>query len=188
MCDKLFDNGNGEMLDANEFVRKNVFDTEGWDSQIDCPECGKEANERNFDECLGGAINQVYTLDCSHCGHHECDQEFCHICESKYEEQIESNQSELETDFRDGERLPLHSEYLIEQVEQTGSVQPADWTYLKLALMKNPNAIQFSDIENIGISCTPKLFINLLVKKVLDIKFTRSLELKISQAKNELCQ
>ncbi|MCE7733021.1 hypothetical protein [Vibrio campbellii] len=40
------------------------------------------AARREFDELLGGCINQVYSLDCPHCGHHECDREFCSQCEA----------------------------------------------------------------------------------------------------------
>lgn len=54
------------------------------DTYIDqCPECGANCKDRRYESC-DGAINQRYSIDCSACGHHECNAETCDICEMRF--------------------------------------------------------------------------------------------------------
>lgn len=186
MNTQYFDNGNGQLISASEFVRENVLDTNGWQRDTKCPNCGKSASERNFDECLGGVINQVYSINCQHCGFHECDQEFCSICESMHDERIEASKTELEKDMDDGNSLTLMGEYAIEQVANNGFVAGKEITNIKLLLMKNPFARNYCDIEGIFPSNSAKEAIYLIKRKMLDVKFNRNLEVKIAKAKIDL--
>ena len=86
-----FDNGNGEVVEAAIFVRDNVLDADGDRYETECPNCGHQASEHLFDECLGGTINQVSSLDCIHCGYHQCNQEVCPTCEEQWEASIQAS-------------------------------------------------------------------------------------------------
>ncbi|EJV0278433.1 TPA: hypothetical protein ACVU43_004020 [Vibrio parahaemolyticus] len=65
----------------NAFVLEQV-DADGWRDEEACPDCGKMAIRHDFESCHTGSVNAHYTLNCPHCGHHECDQDACSICES----------------------------------------------------------------------------------------------------------
>ncbi len=186
MNNQLFDNNYGELCDKSDFIRENVLDTKGWSHEIKCPSCGKAAVQRDFDECLGGCINQVYSINCSHCGHHECDQEYCPICESVLDTRIEEGQKELQRDMVSGELLELSINHAIEEIQQKGTVKPHVFTNMKLVLLNNPSATWFCNVEGLLECKTHKETISVIKRKILDAKFNRNIELKIAQAKEEL--
>jgi hypothetical protein len=171
---------NGELVSTSEFIRENVIDTTGQQDITQCPSCGKEAAERTFDECLGGSINQVYSINCPHCNYHECDQEFCSICEAKAELKSELNSYCLDSI----QKADLVLEYLVDELALKSYVNAKDITTLKLLLLSNTAVSDlFSSIF------VPRGVTNLhyIQRKLLDAKFSRNLELKIFQAKTSLC-
>ncbi|EGR0468605.1 hypothetical protein FG064_16535 [Vibrio cholerae] len=186
MKEKCFDNGKGELIDQATFVRENVLDTDGFLHKTKCPNCGKQASERDFDECLGGTINRVYSIDCKHCGFHECDKEFCYTCEAKMEESILARKTELENDMDDGNSLTLRAEFAIQEVANKGLVSGVELTTMKLILIKNPRACAFFDLPNESLIKCTKEAVGLLKKHLLNANFNRNLEMKISQALEEM--
>lgn len=159
----------------NEQVLENVLDTEGFKHEVPCPTCGKAASERHFDELLGGCINPVYSLDCSHCGHHECDKEYCSTCDTLNDLSEHRN-----------ERL-LHCVMLFdhakERVQAAQSVPGMLWTHLKHEIYHGQDIrlglCHWLDLD----TPTPTLMIKLLRQKLLDIRFKVRLDARIEQAK-----
>lgn len=47
---------------------------------VQCPVCKADCKKRRYETC-DGSINQRYSINCSVCGHHECNAEICDICE-----------------------------------------------------------------------------------------------------------
>ncbi len=37
---------------------------------VDCPDCGKLALYRYWEQVDGGSLNSYHTIDCDQCGHH----------------------------------------------------------------------------------------------------------------------
>ncbi len=159
----------------NEQVLENVLDTEGFKHEVPCPNCGKAANERHFDELLGGCIHSVYSLDCSHCGHHECDKECCSTCDALNDASEHKNERLLHCVM-----LFDHAEECVQAVQ---SVPGMLWTTLKHEIYRDQDIRQglchWLDLD----SPTPTLMIKLLRQKLLDIRFKVRLDACIKQAK-----
>lgn len=51
---------------------------------VQCPDCGANCMDRRYETCEGGSINQRYSINCSVCGHHECNAEICDICDMHF--------------------------------------------------------------------------------------------------------
>ncbi|EIZ1085954.1 hypothetical protein MPI44_004502 [Klebsiella oxytoca] len=47
---------------------------------VQCPDCGANCMDRRYETC-DGTINQRYSINCTACGHHECNAEICNICD-----------------------------------------------------------------------------------------------------------
>ena len=191
MCKKLFDNGNGHLVEAGIFVRDNVLDADGDRNDTECPDCGHQASEHLFDECFGGTINQVSSLDCTHCGFHQCSQEVCHICEENLEASIQASADALDRDMEDGGKLSFIAECIDEQMSEGRPVSGCTITLFKLIMTNNPGARAFCylhDPDNDGMyrSRSVKEAINIFKMHLLNVNFNRNLELKIAQAKQQL--
>lgn len=169
----------------NQFIKDNIDET-GLKHNETCPDCGKNAIRHEFEACHTGSVNQHYTLNCQSCDYHECDQDFCSICESALDERIEARKSELEKDMNDGDSLTLIAEYSIQQVATRGFVSGTSITALKQILVNNPHAAPFLNLEERRITKCAKDAIHLLKSELLEARFNRNLELKITQAKKEL--
>ncbi|PQJ44185.1 hypothetical protein BTO01_29455 [Vibrio jasicida] len=152
----------------NAFVLENVLDTQGFTSEQACPCCGQAAARREFDELLGGCINQVYSLDCPHCGHHECDREFCSQCEAfAWTDEVDEHEDER-----------LHAcEYLIafdifkEQLQAGQVISALEWTEFKHALFNEPGLLSW--LDDVGMNfpfdvITPKKAIDWLKHQLLE--------------------
>ncbi|PMM53598.1 hypothetical protein [Vibrio splendidus] len=169
----------------NAFVVENVLDTNGFTSEEQCPCCGQAAVRREFDELLGGCINRVYSLDCTHCDHHECDQEFCSKCEaSVFNEEDEPGYME------ENERAELKACYyvdLFEDIEQKlrngKAISGAPWTELKQALHSEPEVLSWLCVLWIIDANEPKAVIYWLKKQMLDARFNARLDVRIQEAK-----
>jgi len=163
----------------NAFVLENVLDTQGYASEVKCPSCGQSAEERNFDECLGGCINQVYSIDCHHCGHHECDQEFCPVCEANCNDDSKVSYNKA------GQWLTIFDQ--IEEWLQEGKTIPGLlWTELKYTLHSEPEVLSWVRLMSMLGSITdesPKWVIAWYQRRMLDIRFNVRLEKRIEQAK-----
>jgi predicted RNA-binding Zn-ribbon protein involved in translation (DUF1610 family) len=184
MCEQCFDN-NGNSVTESDFIRINVLDTDGFHQEVTCPECGKNAIQRDFDECLGGAINSVYTINCPHCGYHECDQEYCATCEVNYEASFAAKQDEMSHLIRLGEILEYRFDAVLDDVKNEGLANPVVWSMVKSIAYQSNEAIQFCCIEGVALRLKPHEFIAALKKQLLDAKFNRNLDLKIAKAKTE---
>ncbi|WP_045391680.1 hypothetical protein [Vibrio rotiferianus] len=157
----------------NEFVLDNVLDTLGYRDETPCPSCGQSAERRDYDECLGGSINQVHSIDCSHCGYHECSQEFCPSCECEF-----SRHSEALVVI---EHVELMLDYLVDTLTRKPFVKATEVTTLKLKLVLNADADRL--LSDILLVPRGGRTVHYIQRKLLDAKFTRNLELKILQAK-----
>jgi hypothetical protein len=175
MKNQFFDNGNDEQAYTNKFVLENVLDTEGFQHDAKCPNCGKDAVERNFDECLGGSINPVHTLDCPHCNYHECSQEFCHTCEAE----SAMSGDDMSDCFEIVQHADLLLDHLIETLTEKKHVNAVELTSLKLMLVSHEKATRLFD--DIFVPTNARTF-HYIQRKLLDAKFSRNLDLKIKQA------
>jgi len=161
----------------NAFVLENVLDTQGYASEVKCPSCGQSAEKRNFDECLGGCINQVYSIDCHHCGHHECDQEeFCSKCECAYYDISNKREQWL-----------LCFDFIEDQLQAGNMISGLLWSELKHTLHNDADVLHelwaldlFMPRE---IEETPQAVIAWYQRRMLDIRFNARLEKRIEQAK-----
>ncbi|NOI32252.1 hypothetical protein [Vibrio coralliilyticus] len=192
MCNKLINNRSGNYFDKsdlpmkdpvdkdgwNAFIIENVLDTKGFKNETECPNCGKNAERRNFDECLGGTINQVYSIDCSHCGYHKCDQEECYACEVIYNQKHAAQSRHL------GEAIEadLMLDSMIESLEKDGRIEPATLTYLKLKLT-NKDVQEHFELVFVPKGTKANQYIK---RKLLDALFFWKNEQMIEQAKMEL--
>lgn len=162
-------------VEYNEQVLENVLDKDGFKYEVPCPTCGKAATKRRFDELLGGCINSVYSLDCSHCGHHECDKEYCSTCDALNEASEHRN-----------ERL-LHCVMLFEHAEEcieAGQNVPGMlWTALKHEIYHDQDIRQglchWLDLD----TSTSTSMLKLLRQKLLGIRFKVRLDARIELAK-----
>lgn len=179
MYEQLFDNGDGRFLTSNEMVLENALDTEGFYSTVECPECGKEAKEKHFDECHGGCINSISSTDCPHCGYHTCGREFCSECESHAE--IQNH-----LDFEAASRVEMKLDFLICELKviRAASVNPVMVTEMKLELLSNSDVHDW--FELLACACSRRSPINHIKRELCNAKFARNLALKIDQAKREL--
>ncbi len=170
---------NSVFVSTSEFIRENVIDTTGQQDITRCPGCGKDAQKRTFDECFGGCINQVYSIDCPHCKYHECNQEFCHTCEA--ESSISgSDMSDHSKTIDDVDKADLLLDYLVEQLAFNLNVKPVELSSLKLMLVSNDDVNKL--FNDIFVPRNTRTF-HYIQRKLLDAKFSRNLELKITQAK-----
>lgn len=156
--------------DLSNHVWNFVVDESGYECDEECPSCGKQATRRDFDECLGGAVNSVYSINCHHCGYHECSKEVCSTCEQKYEDERWVYELQVKAD--------LVIEDLVDQLEGGAVyISPVDVTFLKLligACRKSSTVYDMNFVERGGISKVKR--------SLLDARFTGKLALKIAQA------
>jgi len=162
----------------NQFVLDNVLDGDGSSEQIPCQECGKEALERTFERCYGGAINQYYAINCNHCGFHQCDQEVCHICEQDCVEP---------KGYNEAPKVELIVESLVDSLRAKSMINPISWSFLKLYTLRNPELVDwyhtFYIYDDEGIRSPSDLF-HYLKKQLLDERFTIWLDRRIKEAKH----
>ncbi|MGR5296940.1 hypothetical protein ACPV5U_19235 [Vibrio mediterranei] len=162
-----------------QFVIDEVIDHGNNSVNDSCPCCGKRATRRDFEAVHSGSVNQHYTLDCSHCGHHECDQEdgMCFICDTH---------SSVPSGYKESGRLDLLVTKLREDMIVNCRINPLDWSFAKLYALQNPDAVDWYDTvygDNHGLSV--KGFIRHTQQCLLDIKFETWLDNKID-AENSL--
>ncbi|MEZ8959501.1 hypothetical protein AB6E94_18960 [Vibrio lentus] len=167
---------NSEAVHAFEFIQENVIDTTGQQDVTKCPSCSKQAVERTFDECLGGCINQVSSIDCPHCNYHECDQEFCSICDAELQSSSDENSYLLDSI----QRADLILDYLIDELAEKKHVKATDITELKLLLVSNSAVSELFSSIFVPKGTTTLHYIQ---RKLLDANFGRNLALKIMLAK-----
>ncbi|EGR2026356.1 hypothetical protein DYB89_14855 [Vibrio cholerae] len=170
-----FDNGNGKMLTYSEFTLENAVDLKGFFMQIDCPICKKETRERQFDRVEGGSVNQHFSIDCKHCGHHECDLEFCSTCEA------ESNH------YQHLMEMVFDADMLLEECVNNlemglkSQLKGGVITQLKILITHaRSNVSWYNDnfLKRGGMSHVKR--------QLLDAKFNRNLALKIALAKTDV--
>lgn len=176
------EDGVGNTVYVPDFIRENVLDLEGYQCTTECPCCGRQAKERIFDECLGGAINTVYRIDCSHCSHHECDQDFCGSCEaaSVFED------SEFDRNvkrWKMAEKVDLMLDHLVDTLVTQQYVKASVITEMKLMLLSDSEVSGLFNLIYASRGVSNRRHIQ---RQLLDAKFNRNLEEKINQAKNEM--
>ncbi|MEZ9025172.1 MULTISPECIES: hypothetical protein [unclassified Vibrio] len=169
----------------NALVLEYVLDTNGFTSEEPCPCCSQAAVRREFDELLGGCINSVYSLDCTHCGHHECDQGFCSKCEARV-----VNEEDDPCYMEENERAELKAYYyvdLFEDIEQKlrngKAVTGVHWTELKQALHSDPEVVSWLCTIYLLDADEPQTVVHWWKKTMLAARFNARLEARIEQAK-----
>ncbi len=165
----------------NQFILDEVVDHGSCYAEI-CSSCGKQATRRDFEACHTGSVNQHYTLDCLHCGHHECDQDdgMCSICDSQHS---------TPPGYMESGKLDLIVMKLLEDMMHAGRVNPLDWSFAKLYALQNPRAVDWYDTVFGDNDClTARDFIRKTQKRLLDMKFEIWLDNKIDSEKSlEVC-
>ncbi|EKA5635838.1 hypothetical protein OKZ62_001742 [Vibrio navarrensis] len=164
---------NHQPFGISPFLMEFVLDTKGEQKETVCPSCGRQAEEEHFDEFVTGSINAVYSIDCCHCGHHECSQESCCICEAL----AEAKNAEFEPVWKSD----LLLDYLVENLELGLRIKPSDVTHLKELIHQSRSRFEWYEADFVrdgGISYVKKA--------LLDASFKGKLDLKISQALEEM--
>ncbi|EGR4213931.1 hypothetical protein NTH44_003346 [Vibrio metoecus] len=159
----------------NEMVLANAVNFEGYSLPVNCLRCNKEASERHFDLVEGGSVNPYYSIDCSHCGYHKCDRNFCSTCEaeSAYFDSLMKNYSEailLLDSCIDDLELGLKTQ-----------INGIHVTHIKILI-----AYAREDLDWYNEDFLNRGGISRIKRRLLDAKFTRNLKLKIAQAHHDL--
>lgn len=94
--------------DFNMMVLEYVYDPSIIAHHCECESCGKQAMRADYDRNDGGCINSYYSVSCSHCEYHDCNDDFCATCEANY-----SSQSESEIQFNEVDCLLYDYEYAL---------------------------------------------------------------------------
>ena len=98
----IYQNSEGNTMtpeEYNQFIIDNVVDHDGERYEVECPACDKLAIKHTFEACHTGSVNQHYTLNCKHCGHHECNEDVCDICDEDHEEALKQYNESLKADL-----------------------------------------------------------------------------------------
>jgi hypothetical protein len=175
MCDV-----NMSQCEYNKMVLDQI-DTKGTEHDDSCPSCGKPAGTREFESCHTGSVNQHYTINCKHCGYHECDLDdgCCPVCEHiEYKTPI---------GFDESAKANLVFDSLMDSLSSKGTMNAVDWSYLKHYVFKIPELVGFySDFyisdHNQLKGYTPKHLIAYMQKEILDIRFKYRIDKKIEAA------
>lgn len=166
-----------ELTMTSEAFNQMAFeqvDRSGLKTNVECPDCGMQATRRDFEACHSGSVNQHYSLDCSHCGHHECDQDVCTVCESKQTTPVGYDESS-DVDF-------LVSA-LLKSMRFKSRINPVELSLLKLYAVKNPEAIHwYFTIFAMQSKSTISEFFNQIKRDLLDVKFEMKRNQKILDA------
>lgn len=157
----------------NQMALEQV-DRSGLKTNEECPDCGMQATRRDFEACHSGSVNQHYSLDCSHCGYHECDQDVCMVCESKLTTPVGYDESS---------DVDLMVSTLLKSMRYKSRINPVEWSLLKLYAVKNPEAIQwYFTIISMQSKSTISEFFYQIKRELLDVKFEMKLNKKIEDA------
>ncbi|USD58870.1 hypothetical protein J4N45_10045 [Vibrio sp. SCSIO 43140] len=157
------------------FVLDNVLDYQGDVSTTECPQCGSSAKERHSDSNIGGAINSIFSINCPHCGYHDCDKEECDVCEQTPCGAVHDNHR----GYNEASLAESKLERLITRLADTSLVNAVDVTELKLMLTYEPCADWFDTFLCLNLR-SPFTHIK---SQLLDAKFSYNLERKILAAK-----
>lgn len=160
----------------NAFALAQV-DTDGDKCEETCPDCGKLAVRHDFECCHSGSVNAHYTLNCSHCGYHECDQDVCPICDGKYEHnQHLSDEVNQWLRFLD----------MIEKKLTNGQCVPGLlWSQFKQAMYHQPAvAGLLYDVLDLDFTTDcGKQVVHHVQRTMMDMKFNQRLDAHIQHAK-----
>lgn len=126
-------------LSYNDQVLKYAFDPTGFKMDTKCS-CGKFATHHSYDRNDGGCINAYFSISCSHCGKHQCNDDFCSVC---YEEENlqPSNEERLFT-----EEFVCLLDDIFFSFEKISAVK---WTRFKEILTNHSDDL-LVDFESIG--------------------------------------
>lgn len=164
----------------NALVLENVVDTDGSRFKVECPKCGKTAIQRDYDRVDGGCVNAYESVTCQHCDYHECDDDYCTICEAKYD-------SGTPVGYDESAMLSYLLDNCLESVAAGHLVEPVVWSKLKALAFNLPEAIGWFDTcfvcDRRFTVNTYKEFVNYAQRKLLDARFTMRLDKKITLAK-----
>ncbi|MCG9576041.1 hypothetical protein L1D14_07290 [Vibrio tubiashii] len=169
-------------FDTTEFVLENVVDQNGELDESKCPECGENAKTRTFDSCHSGSVNVYYTLNCSHCGYHECDREECSICESQQQGCSDTDVFPQES-FAASAEIDYMIDEIVDEMENKGRISAIAWTKIKLYLDQNIELLEWW-IPPSGrpINQTRFEFISDIQRRLSDVRFNQRIGAKIANA------
>ncbi|ANS88103.1 hypothetical protein VSVS12_04404 (plasmid) [Vibrio scophthalmi] len=160
----------------NAFVLAQV-NTDGWQNEETCPDCGKMAIRRDFESCHTGSVNAHYTLNCSHCGYHECEQDECSICDVKYDHNQHINDEV-------GKWLSFMD--LVEDRLAEGRCVPGVlWTQFKHVMYHQPAVADLLDnVLGLGLPANcGRQVVHHVQRHIMDVRFKLNLEQRIQLAK-----
>ena len=160
----------------------NQIDTEGHRTDSTCPACHQVAVRHDFEAYHTGSVNQHYTLDCCHCGHHHCDQDdgCCSICDG----------NELEG-YEEASKLDLVLEYLLDDIQSRGFCDGYSWSFLKFYAHQNPKLVRcyvtyfLHDTAECKAITSVSLLIKYLQRQLTTTRFIARLDQRVDAAKNE---
>lgn len=150
----------------NQIVLEEVFN-HGNSDTVECPECGALATYKDYDRNDGGSLNSYYSITCSTCDYHDCNDDFCCRCSSL-------------SDFNDDKVHFQNCNLALELFFDAGAkanLSPVELTSLKL----NYSALRDTEV---GFPIpTLSEWINLELRTFLDRRFLTRLDQKIAIAK-----
>lgn len=159
----------------NQFVLENVLNANGFSNEIECPNCGKPAISKEYERVEGACINAYERIDCGHCGHHECDDEFCRTCEAAMAVQYAYNEA-MGTFI-----MMLDFAFDDASLDLSKPVSPVQISSLKLYFIKKVVPTCGSDCNHLFME-----YVKIYLRKRADWKFDQMLTLKIESAKKEI--
>ncbi|MFL7013661.1 hypothetical protein [Enterovibrio norvegicus] len=160
--------------DYNRMVLEQI-DFAGHVHATDCPQCeNQKATERIYEEVCGGAVNSYTELNCSECGYHECDSDFCDECNLFSSEPPEDYQAAVE--------VHLRMENLVNVISTEYKIDPFEWGLIKKIIYQYGDGILMYFAIDDGNSF--RHFINSLKQELLDARFKAKLNVAIEVAKH----
>lgn len=125
----------------NQLVIENVLEGSGFVMEVKCPSCGKQASENHYDRNDGGCINSYFRIDCLHCNHHECDDDFCNVCEASLESLHAYSEAYGKYD--------LMLEFIFDESNVVKPRSPVEITNAKLYFINEVKAVCGSDCDHL---------------------------------------
>ncbi len=150
-------------------------DMDGWCDDEACPDCGKMAIRHDFESCHSGSVNAYYTLTCSHCGYHECDQDECSICQASFEDKSYY--------YDEGGKWSSFLDRISQYLGDGKTVPGLLWTEFKYVMYQQPEVADWVDTFLDINDASAKGVIRYFQRHMMDVRFNLRLEERIQHAK-----
>lgn len=150
-------------------------DTDGDKCEETCPDCGKLAVRHDFECCHSGSVNAHYTLNCSHCGYHECDQDECSICQTSFEDKSYY--------YDEGCKWSNFLNHMSQYLKDGKTIPGLLWTEFKHVMYQQPEVVDWIDTFLDINDASAKGVIRYFQRHMMDVRFSLRIEERTQHAK-----